>query len=151
MRLVCIIAATVVTLCGILFASLRYYGWQQRQEIKPWITYTRLMYAASKCDLYKEQKGVWPDSLAQLRSFRPEFNDWAKDAWGQSDNIWGRDFILIPYKESIGYGELVSYGRDGKPGGSGLDRDLIVRFPCDANTNWNEQMGAGLKKPRFNP
>jgi hypothetical protein len=136
---------------AIVFVGFRVYGWRERQETKPWITYTRLMYAASRCDLYKAEFGVWPSSLAQLRSFRPEFNDWAKDAWGQADTMWGRDFVLIPYKASLGYGELISYGRDGKPGGIGLDRDLEVRFPCDANTNWNNQMGLGLKKPRLNP
>lgn len=145
-------------ICGILLlliAGVLLWGHlvitRDDQDSKPYVTYTRLMYAASRCDLYKNQYGVWPNSLAQLRAFRPEFNDWAKDAWGQNGNKWGHDFLLVPYDQSLGYGELISYGRDGKQGGSGADCDLIVRFPCEANTNWNEQMGKGLKQPRFNP
>jgi hypothetical protein len=159
-RAIFIVCGIIAILFAILFINLRFYEWRERQEIKPWITYGRLMYAASRCDLYKAQYGVWPNSLEQLRAFRPEFNDWAKDAWGQNDSkmwgqndesIWGRDFVLVPYDNSLGYGELVSYGRDGKPGGTGLDRDLIVRFPTEANAAWNKQEGVGLKEPRHNP
>lgn len=150
-RLIFIVCGVTVILIGGLFIWGRIVGNRESEEIKPWITYGRLMYAASRCDLYEKQYGVWPNSLAQLRAFRPEFNDWAKDAWGQNGSVWGRDFELVPYKKSLGYGELISYGRDEKPGGTGADRDLIVRFPLDTNTNWNQQMGTGLKEPRFNP
>jgi hypothetical protein len=114
---------------------------------RQYITYTRLMGVSSDCDKYKAQYGKWPTNLTQLIGFRPELTDWAKDAWGKGDNVWGRYVILIPYNESLGYGEVVSYGRDGKPGGTGLDRDLIVRFPSEANAAWNKQQGEGLKRP----
>jgi hypothetical protein len=143
----------VIIICGIiaiLFASLRFYGWRERQEIKPWITYTRLGYVASRCDLYKTQYGVWPNSLTQLRAFQSELNDWAKDAWGDGDSVWGRDFMLIPYDESLGYGEIISYGRDGRPGGTGADRDFVIRFPTKANADWNKQQAMAVKlPPRF--
>jgi hypothetical protein len=51
--------------------------------------------------------------------------------------------ILVNYNEGAGYGELISYGKDGKPGGeSKYDRDVIVHFPIDDKTNeqWNVQM-----------
>ncbi len=141
-----------IIICGIiasLITGLFLLGWiashRQLKEIKPYITYTRLMYLAGGCDKYQAQYGKWPDSLAQLQSGRPELVDpWDKDAWG-------REVVLVPYDKSLGYGEVVSYGSDGKVSGTGANRDLLVRFPCAANTNWNEQMGAGLKKPRFNP
>ena len=98
---------------------------------------------------YEAQYSVWPSSLEQLRSFRPELVDWAKDAWGEGDNVWGRYVTLITYDKSLGYGEVVSYGRDGKPGGTGLDSDLVVRFPTEANADWNKRQGAGLKQPHF--
>jgi len=148
----------IFIVCGIiarLIACLFIWGWIARtrelKEIRPYITYTRLIGVAQACDKYKEQYGVWPNSLAQLRVFRPEMSDWAKDSWGQGDNVWGRDVVLVPYDKSLGYGEVISYGRDGKPGGSGADQDMIIRFPCEANTNWNEQVGAGLKRPQRAP
>jgi hypothetical protein len=119
----------------------------ERQQIKPYITYTRLLGLASDCDKYKDQYGEWPKSLEQMIAFRPELTDWAKDAWGNGDNMWGRYIILVPYDNTLGYGEVISYGRDGKQGGAGLDRDMVVRFPAEANDAWNRQQGEGLKKP----
>lgn len=118
---------------------------RDKEDSKPYVTYTRLMYLARGCDKYKAQSGSWPGSLAQLQAGRPELVDpWDKDAWE-------REFVFVQYNASLGYGELISYGRDGKAGGADADRDLIVRFPCEVNTNWNEQMGRGLKQLRFNP
>jgi hypothetical protein len=115
---------------------------------RQYITYTRLIGVASDCDKYKAQYGEWPTNLTQLIAFRPELTDWAKDAWGKGDNVWdGRYVILVPYDKSLGYGEVVSYGRDGKPGGTDLDSDLMVRFPTEANGDWNKQQGEGLKRP----
>jgi len=103
------------------------------------------MYVASWCDKYRAERSAWPSSMAQLLILRPELNDpWDKDAWG-------RDVMLVSYDESLGYGKIVSYGRDGKPGGTGVDRDLEVRFPTEANAAWNKQMGLGLKEPERAP
>jgi len=121
------------------------------QESKPYITYTRLVAVASDCDKYKTNYGVWPTSLEKLIAFKPELIDWAKDAWGQGDDKWGRYVVFVPYDASVGYGKIISYGRDGKPGGIGLDRDLELRFPSEANADWNKQQGAGLKPPQFRP
>src|SRR5205809_2770517 len=55
------------------------------------------------------------------------------------------------YRDSLGYGAVMSYGQDGKPGGAGDDRDLQVRFPSAANANWNAQAGLGLKQPEIRP
>jgi Type II secretion system (T2SS), protein G len=142
----------IFIICGIpiiLIAGLWLFGViavrQQSQEIKPWITYRRLLYVALGCDEYKKRNGAWPNSLAQLHSFRTDLNDpWTKDAWG-------RDVVLIPYNEHLGYGEIISYGRDGKPGGTDADRNLQVRFPTESNSEWNEQQGVGLKQPRLSP
>ena len=113
---------------------------KERQEIKPYITYSRLMYHALKCDDYRNQNHAWPTSNAQLSAFRADLKD--------GTDMWGRDFVIIPYNELLGYGKIISYGQDGKPGGkTEADQDIEVRFPTDANTAWNNQMGQGLKKP----
>jgi len=148
MRVIFIVCGTI----AILIASLPFYGWLEKEETKPYITYTRLMGVALDCDKYKEQYGVWPNSIAQLIAFRSELTDWAKDAWGKgNNNMWGRYVVLVPFDKSFGYGEVISYGRDGKPEGTGADRDLIVRFPTETNADWNKQMGLGLKKPQRVP
>jgi hypothetical protein len=145
MRAILIILLVIISVVAGLFI----WGWiasnRVIEEIKPYVTYSRLMFVAAGCDEYKKEKGVWPTSLAQLHAFRVDLNDpWTRDSWG-------RDVVLVPYDESLSYGEVISYGRDGKIGGSGPDRDLVVRFPCEANTNWNEQVGSGLKKPQRVP
>jgi len=42
---------------------------------------------------------------------------------------WKRQLVYEPFDTNAGYGRVVSYGRDGKPGGSGADADIEVRFP----------------------
>ncbi len=146
-----IICGIVASLIAGFSLALRIAVKRDLQQSKPYITYTRLMAVASDCDKFKAQYGAWPTSLDQLISFRPELSTWARDAWRAGDDVWGRYAILIQYDESLGYGEVVSYGRDGKPGGTGLDADLVVRFPTDANSDWNKQQGAGLKRPHYRP
>jgi hypothetical protein len=42
---------------------------------------------------------------------------------------WGRQIIYEPYTTNAGYGRVASYGRDGRPGGTGGDADIGFRFP----------------------
>ena len=115
------------------------------EQAKPYVTYSKLRYAAEVCERYKAQYTVWPTNLAQLAEGRPEFGEpLDKDAWGCQ-------IVFIPYSPVLGYGSLLSYGRDGKPGGTGPDRDLEIRFPTFPNAERNEREGVGLKRPRFNP
>jgi hypothetical protein len=138
----------VIVICAGIFALgvgavlwLNISRHKEVQEVKPYLTYTRLMGAARDCDEYWSQHQSWPSSIAQLRAFRPDLNEWAVD-------MWGRDFVLVPFSVSTGYGQIISYGRDGKPGGSTeADRDIEVRFPTRVNTNWNAKVGQSLKKP----
>jgi hypothetical protein len=138
---------TLAVIVSMLFAIL-FCGWliSQREvrTVRPYITYGRLLNLAAGCDQYKSKYGVWPDSLITLRAYRGDLNDAATD-------MWGRQVILVPYSASLGYGEIISYGSDGKPGGVGADRDLEVRFPTGSNSNWNSQMGVGLARPSLPP
>ena len=47
--------------------------------------------------------------------------------------------------KSLGYGEVISYGRDGVPGGTSDSSDIKVRFPVRLNFAWNKQQGIILK------
>jgi hypothetical protein len=114
-------------------------GERKKQETKPFVSYTRLMGVAEACDEYKHQRGEWPNSLSQIISFKPEMVDWAKDDWG-------RYVVLVPYNKSLGYGKVISYGRNGRPGGGAdLDREIEVRFPIEVNFIWNKEEGVSLK------
>lgn len=114
----------------------------RRESFKPFVTYKRLTFIAAGCDKFKKQNGEWPKSLEQLQMWSSEFSDpWDKDAWNY-------EVKLVPYNGSVGFGELISYGRDGKLGGTGLDRDLIVHFPIDSNVQWNEGQATNLPIPR---
>jgi hypothetical protein len=140
-----IIGLTVLSLAFCLFLWSWTRAEREKQIIKPFVTYARLMNLGFACDTYKEKRGSWPRTLAELVEFQPELSPpWSTDAWG-------KDFILIPCQESLGYGQVISYGRDGKPGGDGLDRDLVVRFPCKPNETWNAKQGEGLPQPRIRP
>jgi hypothetical protein len=108
---------------------------------KPYVTYHILIYDAKACDEYWDRFGKWPNSLAQLQSSQIKLND------PRTNDTWGREIVFVPYNESIGYGEVISYGHDGKPGGTGVDRDLVIRYPTEANAGWNKQQGEGLKRP----
>ena len=70
--------------------------------------------------------GRWPTSVRELETnslnlvfiVTPDHND-----------PWSRPYIFVPYNSATGFGRIVTYGRDGKPGGTGVDADIERRFP----------------------
>jgi hypothetical protein len=111
------------------------------QRVKPYSSYTRLVNLGYGFDDYKKQKGGWPADIIQLVNVRPDLGNDTNDAYGHA-------VILIPYSEKTGYGELISYGRDGKPGGDNkFDHDIEIRFPTETETNaqWNAQVRERFK------
>jgi hypothetical protein len=79
------------------------------------------------CDGYVKFYKEPPSSIAALENNRSNvvFIIWGKD--GPVDG-WGRPIILVPFDAGSGYGSVMSYGRDGRPGGKGLDADVEARF-----------------------
>lgn len=119
-------------------------GWdvsQSRKLMKPYTSYTELVNLAEGFDYYKKQYGVWPADTNQLVNVRPDMVNYITDGYG-------RAVIVIPCSEKAGYGEVISYGRDGKPGGDDrFDRDIVIRFPMDTETNaqWNKLVADRFK------
>lgn len=116
--LVAALAGVLVTVIALIVA------WQGgRHEIglrsEQFSTQLALDQFAQAIDAYKEQTGTVPSSLDDLEAMEEpslRFSD-----PGQRMDGWRRPFIL----ETDGKDCLViSYGRDGKPGGAGLDHDL---------------------------
>jgi len=104
-------------------------------EMRQRQTYFALENIAIACDKYRAANGHWPSSLSELQNGPPPYPpEWCTDGWG-------RVVFFAPYSESRGYGKVISYGRDGMPGGDGLDYDFEIRFPFDVNTNWNDEQG----------
>jgi hypothetical protein len=140
-RIPAIAGAVLILLAGVV-ACGRWSAARYAELLKPAITYNGLSYAAFCCDRYYEQRGVWPTTLQELRAFKRDLPEVTIDAWGH-------DFILEPYNATTGYGQLTSYGRDGKPGGAlEPDKDLKVRFPLDRNQTWNDQERGHVKRPK---
>jgi len=143
----------IILTCAILgiFAgmSVFYVVWktgEAAKNMKPYISYVHLANLASGFDDYKKQNGVWPEDITQLVKVRPDLGN-ENELFPVTD-AYGHAFILIPYSEALGYGSLISYGRDGKPGGDNkFDQDIEIRFPTETETNaqWNKQVGERFK------
>jgi len=124
---------------GVLY--LLWKSVETKKNLKTYSSYLRLQTLASGFDEYKKQNGLWPTNIMQLVEVRPDLGNDATDAYC---NI----VILIPFSEVVGFGQLISYGRDGKPGGDNqFDRDIVLRFPLDnlTNTEWNNQVSTRFK------
>lgn len=106
---------------------------------KPYSTCAMMFNVASSgCEGYKNAHGSWPNSLQDINAMMTDLVH--KDAWLH-------DLAFTPYDPAKGYGEITSYGRDGKPGGSGEDADIVLHFPLKANADWNRQQAMNIKIP----
>ena len=84
---------------------------------------------ANASQQYFQEYGRWPTSLTNMiGTGNPR-----KLVFLESDPTLGMDgwkhpMLYRPYDPKLGYGSVLSLGRDGKPGGTGDDADLEVRF-----------------------
>jgi hypothetical protein len=83
--------------------------------------------AGAACDAYLKFYQEPPTSMADLVHNRSNivFVVWSKAA---PVDGWGRPINFTPFDPARGYGSVTSYGRDGRPGGKGLDADVEARF-----------------------
>jgi hypothetical protein len=140
-----IIFATIGILACVVVLTVLWGIHKHETAYQPLWSYEKLMKLATICDDYKKSNVVWPTNVDQLVNFRPELYQYKLKT-----DAYGHDIHLVPFNDATGYGELTSYGRDGKPGGDNkFDRDIIVRFPVDTETNaqWNKQLGEQFKHP----
>jgi len=87
----------------------------------PWAVSRGIMNGVSEAsEFYHDEHKTWPQSLADLTNL-------IYCERGLVDG-WGHPLIYQPFDPAKGYGAVISYGRDGKPGGTGEDADLEVRF-----------------------
>jgi hypothetical protein len=77
---------------------------------------------------FHERTGQWPASLNELVTNSHNTIFYAPSPNGFRDG-WKHPFIFELYTTNRGYGRILSYGRDGKPGGLGPNSDMELRFP----------------------
>lgn len=92
-----------------------------------WETLHKMRQIESAIDVYRQEMGLPPASFANLEGtegiYEPIEDGIIRDAW---------DHPLVYSQEGADY-TVRSYGRDGKPGGAGLDRDLLTPT---SNIDW---------------
>ena len=84
--------------------------------------------AAASRQYYKEY-GSWPHSLLDFYpTNNPRHLALLSEGREATNDAWSRALIYKPFDATVGYGTIISFGRNGKPGGDGLDKDIEVRF-----------------------
>jgi general secretion pathway protein G len=121
----------VIVLVGTLLAVLgsKIIGNKQRGEYK--IAQTQLSTLSQKVESYQSDVGSLPDSLDQLVTAPTNATGWLgpyakagelKDPWQHQIDYRRPGDNNQPY-------QLISYGVDGKPGGEGVDKDIVAPAP----------------------
>lgn len=96
-------------------------------------TYTTLNLLKYRILVYAREQGNLPADLSVAPS-RPGFSDRNTDAWGRS---------ILYQVDASGIVVLKSLGRDGLPGGTGKDTDIICEFASrNREGNWNDPVVA---------
>jgi hypothetical protein len=70
--------------------------------------------------------GHWPKAVEEINTNAARMN-WVVQGLPSTDG-WGRPIVYEAFDAAKGFGRAISYGRDGKPGGTGVDADLESRF-----------------------
>lgn len=121
----------VIVLGGPVFLLAAFLGYgllataASRRVAKTTVDLMVLQMASSN---YFKVYSLWPKSIHELEAD----GNTQKIAFiapsPATNDAWGRPLVYIPFEPSLGYGSVLSYGRDGKPGGDGPDADIEFRF-----------------------
>lgn len=126
--IVCI--ASIVVLCMLFVANMIYIN--RAPELT--YTYVALNGVVLACSNYFQIYGEWPTSIQdfEIDSHRNPKHDvfltYARTSLLARSDGWLHPLVFKQYDPSLGYGSVISYGRDGRIGGTGLDADIEVRF-----------------------
>ena len=82
---------------------------------------------AQASEQYKAEFGTWPASLSNLTN-NPKKIVFIKCSSEGLVDPWGYHLIYMPFNSEAGCGLVVSWGADGKLGGTGNNRDRIRKF-----------------------
>jgi general secretion pathway protein G len=107
----------VIVIIGLLagYVAPRYFSQVGKSEIQ--VAKAQIDSLEKALDQYRLDKRRYPTSEEGLEALRP----YLKKA--VPNDPWGRPYVYRAPGENREF-ELLSYGRDGKPGGSGEDADI---------------------------
>jgi general secretion pathway protein G len=119
----------VVIIIGVLAAAIGPALFKRVGGAKQGVAANNAASIAAALNMYQADNGSLPESgnLSVLCA-RPSSPD-SKGPWLDNCDMlkdpWGRNFVvIIPGQKNANF-DVVSYGADGKPGGTGEDADII--------------------------
>lgn len=108
-------------------AVLVLIGWLQvRTPARIACTQATLMLFPMASSNYFSTFGRWPQSIADFSSNASNMFFIVPPV--PTNDAWGRRIVYESFDSARAYGRVLSYGRDGKPGGAGPDADIEFRF-----------------------
>ncbi len=127
-----VLRITAIILVSIVSVSLAYIGYGElvlRPKGRQVWTKLTLESLGRACELYHTHQGQPPESLTDLfhNSSNIVYNS-VEDEHRATNDAWGRPLYFGRFDPARGYGFVASHGRDGYPGGEGLDADIEVHF-----------------------
>jgi hypothetical protein len=108
-----------------VFVLLRWTVWRTTGRVA--LATTQVVCYQMAITNFNAAVGRWPHSLLELQSNSMQTVFMIAPA--DSKDPWGRPFVYVPFNGATGFGRVITYGRDGKPGGAALDADIERRFP----------------------
>ena len=127
-----IIVVLLIAILSAWFISLWFHARGGKAELG--YTYDALDGVAFASSNYFQIYGKWPASLQDFAKNSPQnpkhdsFLTYARTFSLATGDGYRHPLVYKPFDPSVGYGSVISYGRDGRPGGVGQDADIEVRF-----------------------
>ena len=85
--------------------------------------------------LYHDDIGSWPSTTSDFTNNHNR--TYLEISQGTIRDGWRRPILYKPYEGPVGFGSVISLGSDGKPGGTGLAKDIEYRF--SEKDSWEHQ------------
>jgi general secretion pathway protein G len=118
-RLLLSLATAVLVFVTAYFCAWKMYYLRHGLEYQTTRSFLDLL--SSEVEEYRQSHGKLPDRLEDLEVVKDQ--EFPKNEAGQAMDYWRNPF---QYEVQDDKYEIYSYGRDGKPGGIGLDADLFA-------------------------
>ena len=120
MKKIAIIACTVLIVAITTITTVQH----SRHICRVDATRATLSAIAVASQQFKTNSNAWPRSLGALTCDPP----YVIFRTHETLDPWGNPILYMPYNTNTGCGVCISWGADGKPGGTKQNRDIIVPF-----------------------
>jgi len=113
----------VLVIIGVMAALIAPRFVERADEAKVEATKVQMKNIAQALKLYRLQQGHYPSSGAGLKALVNPGKDGKRYLDALPKDAWGNDFVYLA-PGVHGDFDILSYGADGKSGGSGFDTDV---------------------------